>query len=62
MHKSQNPKVKENYSTGIRKCFASELKKIDKTVKETLKQAVEFAENSPEPDLAEIYTDVLANN
>ncbi len=45
-----------------RKVAESELKKIDKAVKEILKQAVEFAENSPEPDPTELYTDILANN
>ncbi len=30
-------------------------------IKEQVKKAVEFAENSPVPDMSELYTDVLAN-
>ena len=35
------------------------LKKIDREVKDTITQAAEFAQNSPEPDPSELYTDVL---
>jgi pyruvate dehydrogenase E1 component alpha subunit len=35
------------------------LKKIDKEVKEIVSDAAEFAQDSPEPDPAELYTDVL---
>ena len=42
-----------------RKVDEAKLKEIDKEIKEVIKQAVEFAENSPEPDPAELYTDVL---
>ena len=35
------------------------LKKIDREVKDIVSAAAEFAQNSPEPDPAELYTDVL---
>jgi len=35
------------------------LKKIDREVKDVVTAAAEFAQNSPEPDPAELYTDVL---
>jgi len=35
-----------------------ELKEIDRRVKEIVGEAAEFAQNSPEPDPAELYTDV----
>jgi len=36
------------------------LKKIDKEVKDIISDAAEFAQDSPEPDPSELYTDVLA--
>jgi len=36
-----------------------ELKAIDKRVRKTVADAADFAENSPEPDLSELATDVL---
>jgi len=36
------------------------LKTIDREIKDTITAAAEFAQNSPEPDPAELYTDVLA--
>ena len=38
------------------------LKEIDREVKSEIAEAAEFAQNSPEPDLAELYADVLVNN
>jgi len=35
------------------------LKDIDKRIRAAVSAAADFAENSPEPDLAELYTDVL---
>ncbi len=35
------------------------LKEIDREIKETVTAAAEFAQNSPEPDASELYTDVL---
>ena len=37
-----------------------EVKKIDADVKAIVTEAAEFAQQSPEPDLSELYTDVLA--
>jgi len=37
-----------------------ELKAIDKEVKAQVVEAAQFAQESPEPDLAELYTDILA--
>lgn len=38
----------------------AELKDLDKTLKAKVLEAANFAQESPEPDLAELYTDVLA--
>ena len=38
----------------------AELKAIDRAVKDVVSEAAEFAQNSPEPDPAELYTDVTA--
>ncbi len=38
-----------------------ELKAIDREIKELVKEAAEFAQASPEPDPAELYTNVLAS-
>ena len=35
------------------------LKKLDKQVRALVSEAADFSENSPEPDLSELYTDVL---
>ena len=36
-----------------------DLKAIDKAIRTTVSEAADFAENSPEPEAAELYTDVL---
>jgi len=36
------------------------LKEIDRKIKETVSDAAEFAQNSPEPDVAELFTDIYA--
>ncbi|NKB21938.1 MAG: pyruvate dehydrogenase (acetyl-transferring) E1 component subunit alpha [Alphaproteobacteria bacterium] len=36
-----------------------EFKKIDKDIRDVVAEAAEFAQNSPEPDPSELYTDVL---
>ncbi|WP_366555956.1 pyruvate dehydrogenase (acetyl-transferring) E1 component subunit alpha [Aquibaculum sediminis] len=41
-----------------KKADEDELKQIDKRVKEIVGEAAEFAQNSPEPDPSELYTDV----
>jgi len=38
------------------------LKQLDKQVRATVNEAVDFAENSPEPEQSELYTDVLAEH
>ncbi|NRG18751.1 pyruvate dehydrogenase (acetyl-transferring) E1 component subunit alpha [Rhizobiales bacterium] len=45
----------------IEKKWASEdeLKEIDKKVREVVNEAAEFAQNDPEPDPSELYTDIL---
>jgi pyruvate dehydrogenase E1 component alpha subunit len=37
-----------------------DLKEIDKEIKARVKEAADFALESPEPDPSELYTDVLA--
>jgi pyruvate dehydrogenase E1 component alpha subunit len=34
------------------------LKEIDKKIRDRVQQAVDFAENSPEPDESELWTDI----
>ncbi|MBH67152.1 MAG: pyruvate dehydrogenase (acetyl-transferring) E1 component subunit alpha [Rhodospirillaceae bacterium] len=36
-----------------------DLKNIDKTIRSQVSEAVDFAQSSPEPDIGELYTDVL---
>jgi len=36
------------------------LKKIDREIKDIIQAAADFAQQSPEPDPGELYTDVLA--
>ena len=38
------------------------LKDIDKRIRAAVSEAADFAENSPEPELAELYTDVLVES
>jgi pyruvate dehydrogenase E1 component alpha subunit len=42
-----------------RKVLEAEFKKIDSEIKQIIQDAVDFSENSPEPDPAELYTDIL---
>jgi pyruvate dehydrogenase E1 component alpha subunit len=39
-------------------CNESDLKKIDKEIKQTIEETVEFAQNSPEPELDELHTEI----
>jgi pyruvate dehydrogenase E1 component alpha subunit len=39
-----------------------QLKDIDKRIRATVSEAADFAENSPEPAPAELYTDVLVES
>jgi pyruvate dehydrogenase E1 component alpha subunit len=38
----------------------AQLKEIDREVKEVVSEAADFAQESPEPDASELYTDVVA--
>jgi len=38
-----------------------QIKKIDKDIKATVNEAAEFAQQSPEPDPAELWTDILVD-
>ncbi len=40
----------------------AELKAIDREIREQIAEAADFAEESPEPDLSELYTEVLVEN
>ena len=39
-----------------------QLKEIDKRIRSIVTQSADFAESSPEPDLAELYTDILVGS
>ncbi|MEO1967862.1 MAG: pyruvate dehydrogenase (acetyl-transferring) E1 component subunit alpha [Sphingomonadaceae bacterium] len=39
-----------------------DLKAIDKAIRQKVSEAADFAENSPEPDASELYTDVLVES
>ena len=39
-----------------------DLKAIDKAIRQKVSEAADFAENSPEPEASELYTDVLVEN
>ncbi len=41
---------------------AEELKEIDKQIKAVVVEAADFAEQAPEPDASELYTDVLVGS
>ncbi|SFR78989.1 pyruvate dehydrogenase (acetyl-transferring) E1 component subunit alpha [Sphingomonas jatrophae] len=53
---------------GLKKAFAEagitddEIKAIDKEIKAVVNEAADFAEQSPEPDLSELHTDVLVGS
>jgi pyruvate dehydrogenase E1 component alpha subunit len=48
--------AKELEKLGVKE---EELKAIDKQIKEIVIEAAKFAEEAPEPEAAELYTDVL---
>lgn len=37
----------------------SEFESLEKNIKELMKEVMDFAQNSPEPDISELYTDIL---
>ena len=41
------------------KITESEFESIEKRVKDIMKDVIEFAQTSPEPDESELYTDIL---
>ena len=47
---------KELHTAGVTE---AKLKDIDKDIRSIIAEAADFAEQSPEPDLAELHTDVL---
>ncbi|PQO21902.1 pyruvate dehydrogenase (acetyl-transferring) E1 component subunit alpha [Rhodobacteraceae bacterium WD3A24] len=52
--------VRELLLTG-KHATEDELKEIDKEIKDIVNEAAEFAKESPEPDPAELWTDILAD-
>jgi pyruvate dehydrogenase E1 component alpha subunit len=38
------------------------LKELEKQIRSKVNEAADFAENSPEPDMSELYTDVLVES
>lgn len=58
--KMQDP-IEHQKSLLLKKGWADEeqLKRLDKTVKTRVAEAVEFAQNNPEPDPAELWTDIV---
>jgi pyruvate dehydrogenase E1 component alpha subunit len=61
----QDMKEKSDPIDGLRKDMLAagiteeELKVIDKDIRRIVTEAADFAETSPEPDVAELYTDIL---
>jgi pyruvate dehydrogenase E1 component alpha subunit len=51
--------AKELEKMGVKE---DELKAIDKDIKARIVEAAKFAEDSPEPDASELYTDVLVES
>ncbi|KFB09978.1 pyruvate dehydrogenase (acetyl-transferring) E1 component subunit alpha [Nitratireductor basaltis] len=60
MRSEQDP-IEQVKNRLIEKKWASEddLKAIDKKVREVVADSAEFAQNDPEPDVSELYTDIL---
>ena len=38
------------------------IKEIEKQIRSVVNEAADFAENSPEPDMTELYTDILVES
>jgi pyruvate dehydrogenase E1 component alpha subunit len=45
--------IEKNWAT------EEELKEIDKEVRDIVADSADFAQNDPEPDVSELYTDIL---
>ena len=41
--------------------LTNDLKKIDAEIRAVVTEAAEFAQNDPEPDVSELYTDIYVN-
>jgi len=48
-----------NFLLSMNDITSDDLDVIDKRIEAEIESAIEFAENSPEPDPAEVYTDVF---
>ncbi|TCD13132.1 pyruvate dehydrogenase (acetyl-transferring) E1 component subunit alpha [Oricola cellulosilytica] len=59
--RSEHDPIEQVKARIIEKKFADEnaLKAIDKEVREIVSDAAEFAQTNPEPDVSELYTDIL---
>ena len=59
--RTQHDPIEQFGKALIERAVADEaaLKKMDREVKDIVSAAAEFAQNSPEPDPSELYTDVL---
>jgi pyruvate dehydrogenase E1 component alpha subunit len=59
--RTEHDPIEQVRSRLIEKGWASEddLKAIDKDVRAKVAEAAEFAQNDPEPDASELYTDIL---
>lgn len=62
-YKDNSDPIKNLHNSIIDKKIANaeELKEIDKKIKKIIADTVEFCNNSPEPNEAELYTDVYSN-
>ena len=62
--RTQHDPIDQMAKTLIEQGHADEatLKKLDREVKDIVSAAAEFAQNSPEPDPSELYTDVLVES
>jgi pyruvate dehydrogenase E1 component alpha subunit len=49
----------KNLGLNVAKISEAEFETIEKRVKDIMKDVIEFAQSSPEPDEAELYTDIL---
>lgn len=59
--RSENDPIEQVKGRLIEKNWASEdeLKAIDKEIRDIVSKSAEFAQNDPEPDVSELYTDIL---
>ncbi len=48
-----------NLGLNVANISEAEFEKIEKQIRDTMKEVMEFSKNSPEPDASELYTDIL---